>query len=68
MAEFASALHDCPEHLVIASPGEQNLTRVEFEKSASNGPDVDSKIVWHAKNYSNGVSLTSEGRIGVCIY
>ena len=35
VAEFASALHDCTEHLIVTTPGEQNLSSIEFEEGTS---------------------------------
>lgn len=36
VAELASALHDCTQHLVVASSSEQNLPSIKLEKSTSN--------------------------------
>ena len=56
VAEFSPALHDCTKHLVVASASEKNLASVEFEERAADRPDVDTKIVWYAKD-CNGCSV-----------
>ena len=48
VAEFASALHDCTKHLIVATPGEQNLSSIKLEEGTSDRPHVNSKIVRHS--------------------
>lgn len=51
MAEFPSAFHDSPQHLVVTSTSEEDFPGVELEQGATNGPDIDSKIVGHTEDY-----------------
>lgn len=49
VAEFATALHDGSQHLIIATSCKENLARVQLEKSASNRPHIDPKIIGDSK-------------------
>lgn len=49
MAEFPSAFHESPQHLVITSTSKEDLPSIKLEQSAANGPDIDPKIVGHTE-------------------
>ena len=51
MTEFSSAFHNCTKHLVVATHSKKNLPRVQFEESATDGPNINPKVVRHSKNY-----------------
>ncbi len=50
VAKLPPALHDGSKHLIITAASEKNLAGVQLEKGATDGPDVDAKIVWYAED------------------
>lgn len=50
MTEFASALHDCAEHLVIASACEEDFTSIKLKERAADRPHINTKVIRHAEN------------------
>lgn len=52
MAKFPPAFHDCSKHLIVAAASEKNLASVQLEEGATDGPDVDAKIVRYAEDCS----------------
>lgn len=51
VAEFTSAFHDCPEHLIIAATCEEDFTSIKLKERAPNRPHIDTKVIWHTENY-----------------
>lgn len=65
-AEFASALHDRAQHLIVALASEEDLASVQFEERASNRPSIDGKVVRHTKNYECSMSVAfRSGRVTI---
>lgn len=48
--EATFELHHVQEHLVVAASGEEDLARVQLIERASNGPDVQRRVVRDAEN------------------
>jgi len=47
--ELSPALHDGPKHLIVGGTREKDFSGVELEKSASNRPRINGKVIRHAK-------------------
>ena len=51
VTEFASALHNGAEHLIVGASSEEDLARIQFEEGATDRPCIDSKVVRHSQDW-----------------
>lgn len=57
---LAPALHDGPKHLVVVSPREEDLARVQLKEGTANGPDIDGVVVRDTQDDLRGTVETTD--------